>query len=53
MTQMNLFELADNRPTNVIDAVPALIRRICRDDARKALRAGETAQVIWLEGKAA
>lgn len=27
MTQLNLFEWADSKPTNVIDAMPALIRK--------------------------
>lgn len=53
MTQLDLFMWAASRPSNVIDAVPALIRRICRDDANRAPRPGQTAEIIPLEVRAA
>lgn len=31
MTQLNLFEWADSKPSNVIDAIPALCRKAVMD----------------------
>lgn len=52
MIQMDLFEWADSRPSNVIDAVPALVRRACQE-ARRKPQAGEAAKVIPLLVRAA
>lgn len=53
MTQLDLFEWAASRPSNVIDAVPELIRRICRRPAYRPPNPHEGAKVILLEVKAA
>lgn len=53
MTQMDLFEWASRRPSNIIDAVPEIIRRICRASASSDSRTGEVAKVIPLEVRAA
>lgn len=53
MTQMDLFEWADSRPSNVIDALPVLVRRNCIKALSRRPPPSEGAKIIRLEGKAA
>ncbi len=53
MKQLNLFEWADERPSNVIDIIPALIRRYSIEAVYRIPRPQVEAQVIRLERSAA
>lgn len=48
--QLDLFEWADSRPSNVVDAVPALIKRACMEIAYRGAepRKSRDGRVIYL-----
>ncbi|TDQ19895.1 hypothetical protein [Phyllobacterium brassicacearum] len=52
MKQLNLFEWAETRPSNVINAVPALIRKAALETVYQIPRPNGEGKVIQI-GKAA
>lgn len=53
MNQLDLFQWAETRPNNVIDALPALLRRIRIEKAYQIPRPSLEAKVLPLERGAA
>ncbi|WP_165447843.1 hypothetical protein [Rhizobium ruizarguesonis] len=45
MRQLDLFAWADSKPSNVIDIMPALIKKVAREPWPPQLKAGDLIQL--------